>query len=384
MSRLQHNGPGFQYAIFWRRKGSTYWNENIVQHQMEKIWEVNVNDTYTLYEIKVKAMNQIGESRQPAFVYLGYSGEGEPSVIPKDFRLDPTKPVEAHKAHFIWEAVDTSEDKIRGEFMGYKLRYWKSSEGRHKWKEVDILITKEDHYRPDVRAAIDGLPAHTALRAQVSVMNTHYTGPASQVIDLLTPEGVPSPVRDLRIDKHGTTYALLKWLPPEEPNGKLLGYDIGYQQITDAKQGPVKALRPQINNPDSLGARITGLESNHDYRFYVWARTQAGRGDPEYTDVTTKEGTPPEAPRPKFTTVDQTSVNITWTPYRLIDVDYETEYRPAGGDAHLYQQDEAYSPPLSGASSLQSSSFLSTFSVRTCYLLIQTLPALLTLLHFFH
>jgi hypothetical protein len=48
----------------------------------------------------------------------------EPTVIPKDFRLDRTKQVEAHKAHFIWEAVDTSEDKIHGEFRGYKVRYF--------------------------------------------------------------------------------------------------------------------------------------------------------------------------------------------------------------------------------------------------------------------
>ena len=71
----------------------------------------------------------------------------------------------------------------------FQLRYWKSSEGRHKWKEVDIIMTKSDHHRVDVRAAIDNLPAYTALRAQVSVMNTHYTGPPSQIIDFFTPEG---------------------------------------------------------------------------------------------------------------------------------------------------------------------------------------------------
>ncbi|XP_045164292.1 neuroglian-like isoform X1 [Mercenaria mercenaria] len=330
MARLLHNGPGFKYAIFWRRKGSTYWNKNIVENSNAKMWEVSVNDTYTLYEIKVKAMNQIGDSRQPAFIYLGYSGEGEPTVIPKDFRLDRTKQVEAHKAHFIWEAVDTAEGKIQGEFRGYKLRYWKSSEGRHKWKEVDILITKADHGRLNVRAAIDDLPAYTALRAQVSVMNTHYTGPPSQTIDFTTPEGVPDPVRDLRIEAHGTTYALLKWLPPEEPNGLLLGYDIGYQQINEEVKGPKRQLRPQIDSPDTLGARITGLSSNHDYRFYVYARTKMGRGEESYIDVKTKDGEPPDTPQPKFMTLDQTSVNITWTPYRLIDVSYVLEYRLAG------------------------------------------------------
>jgi len=43
-------------------------------------------------------------------------------VTPKDFRIDPLKSIEAHKAHFIWEAVDTSEEKIKGKFQGYKVR----------------------------------------------------------------------------------------------------------------------------------------------------------------------------------------------------------------------------------------------------------------------
>lgn len=54
--------------------------------------------------------------------------------------------------------------------------------------------------------------------------------------------------------------------------------------------GVIKALRPQIDNPDTLGARITGLSSNHAYRFYVWARTEAGRGEAVYQNVTTKDG----------------------------------------------------------------------------------------------
>lgn len=62
-------------------------------------------------------------------------------------------------------------------------------------KEEDILITKENQDRPDVRAVLDKLPAHTALRAQVAVMNTHYTGPPSQTIDFTTPEGG----KDLRL-----------------------------------------------------------------------------------------------------------------------------------------------------------------------------------------
>ena len=39
-------------------------------------FEVEVDDVYGIYEILVKAENDLGESHQPAFVYLGHSGEG--------------------------------------------------------------------------------------------------------------------------------------------------------------------------------------------------------------------------------------------------------------------------------------------------------------------
>jgi hypothetical protein len=75
-------------------------------------------------------------------------------------------------------------------FIFFQLRYWKSSEGRHKWEEVDVVVDAGDgYYLRDVRAAISGLPAYTALRAQVTVMNDHYTGPPSETIDFSTPEG---------------------------------------------------------------------------------------------------------------------------------------------------------------------------------------------------
>lgn len=43
-----------------------------------------MNDTYALYEIKVKSHNRIGESRQPAFIYLGHSGEAGENDVQND------------------------------------------------------------------------------------------------------------------------------------------------------------------------------------------------------------------------------------------------------------------------------------------------------------
>lgn len=333
MPRLEHNGPNFRYRVFWRPKGSTYWNNTYVFDENANEFEIDVNDIYGLYEIKVKAVNDIGESYQPAFIRHGRSGEAEPILSPKDFRLDLMQQIKPHEAHFIWESVDTSEDKIRGKFRGYKLRYWKSSEGRHKWEEVDVVVDEgEGYYLRDVRAAISGLPAYTALRAQVTVMNAHYTGPPSETIDFSTPEGVPGPVRHLHEQRIGSDYVLLKWLPPEEPNGLLLGYDIGYQPIESSNVGAVIFLHPKISNPSTLRARIKGLYSDHTYRFLVWARTQTGRGEPTYIDVVTSNF-PPDIPHPIVSAVDRTSFNITWKhEYFQMGVQYFLEYRREGVD----------------------------------------------------
>jgi hypothetical protein len=62
-------------------------------------------------------------------------------------------------------------------------------EGRHKQKEVDFVMDAGQQHGLDIRVSVLDLPAYTALRAQVAVMNTHFTGPPSQTIDFLTPEG---------------------------------------------------------------------------------------------------------------------------------------------------------------------------------------------------
>uniref|UniRef100_A0A0L8G641 Fibronectin type-III domain-containing protein n=1 Tax=Octopus bimaculoides TaxID=37653 RepID=A0A0L8G641_OCTBM len=181
-----------------------------------------------------------------------------------------------------------------------KLQYWKASEGRSEMKEVDIYVSRNSNERSDhrhhrshrrgqdIRATVTNLPAYTAMRAQVCVMNTHFVGHPSNIANFHTPEGKPGPVQNLRIESYGVTFALLKWQQPNEPNGKLLGYDIGYQSVDSNKaDGKIELLKPQIDNPTTLGARITGLKRDHNYRFYVWARTKAGKGANSVVNVKT-------------------------------------------------------------------------------------------------
>ncbi|XP_059147858.1 neuroglian-like [Physella acuta] len=332
MSRLYFHGPRFRYQVKWRLKGTFTWDSAYVTDPNQGFLDIETNDVYNVYEIQVKAENSMGEAHQPAFIYLGHSGESEPLVAPSNFSLNPEYHIEPHTAHFIWDAVDTATEQICGKFKGYKLRYWKSSEGWNKKKEVEIVIGDELRtHGPRIKVALSDLPAYTALRAQVAVMNAHYTGPFSELLDFFTPEGVPSAVRDLRVHAFGVAYVLLKWKPPQHPNGILLGYDIAYQQVSGLELGPIRPLMPHINDPLTLGARITGLQSGHRYRFIVWARTKQGRGEPSFNDMITAKGQIPNPPKVQVSELSNSSVNITWMSDQASrDVKYLVEYRQSG------------------------------------------------------
>jgi hypothetical protein len=75
MERLHFNGPGFRYLVKWRRKGSIAWDSITVEDPLQTVFQQEVTDVYELYEVQVKAQNDMGVSHQPAFIYIGRSGE---------------------------------------------------------------------------------------------------------------------------------------------------------------------------------------------------------------------------------------------------------------------------------------------------------------------
>ncbi|GFO43917.1 neural cell adhesion molecule l1 [Plakobranchus ocellatus] len=335
MSRLHFHGPRFRYHVRWRRHGSFKWNDQYVDDPAQGFLDVETNDVYQVYDLHVKAENSMGESNLPAYIYRGHSGESEPLVAPSNFSLNPDMVLEPHTAHFMWDPVDLDTKFICGKFRGYKLRYWVSKEGFAKKKEVKIAMSEASEEGGDnqspVKVALSDLPAYTSLQAQVAVINTHYTGPFSKLLEFFTPEGVPSAVQDLRLQAYGVAYVLLKWRPPDQPNGIIQGYNIAYQQVFGMSLGPTKPLLPHINDPSTLGARITGLRPEHRYRFIVWARTRQGSGEPNFVDMTTAKGKPPKTPRIQVAGLGNSSVNVTWMADQASpDVKYLVEYRETG------------------------------------------------------
>uniref|UniRef100_A0A2C9KKB0 Uncharacterized protein n=1 Tax=Biomphalaria glabrata TaxID=6526 RepID=A0A2C9KKB0_BIOGL len=120
MNRLYYHGTRFRYQVKWRLKGTFTWDSAYVNDPNQGFLDIETNDVYTVYEIQVKAENSLGEAHQPAFIYLGHSGESEPLVAPTNFSLNPEHSLEPQTAHFIWDAVDTDPRVMCGKFKGYK------------------------------------------------------------------------------------------------------------------------------------------------------------------------------------------------------------------------------------------------------------------------
>lgn len=58
--------------------------------------------------------------------------------------------------------------------------------------------------------------------------------------------------------------------------------------VNGETHGEIRALEPKINNPSHTSARITDLQPNNEYRFFVWARTSSGLGKKQSVKVLTK------------------------------------------------------------------------------------------------
>ncbi|KAI8742828.1 neuroglian [Biomphalaria glabrata] len=292
LPRLLFHGPGFCYMVLWRRKGSLAWNSAVVNGTFASRYEHEVDEIYGLFEVQVKSKNDMGEAHQPAFIYLGRSFEAEPQVIISGFQQDPSRPFSANTAYFKWEHVDPEDKRMHGKFRGYKLLYWKWNDSENNKKHVFIPDTFPSlEPGSQFKAALSDLPAYSTFHVQVVVVNTHYHGPPSDTVQVFTPEGLPDAVQGLFAVTVTSDSVTLRWLPPDRPNGLILGYDIGYQIVTGNNLGPMVKAKSSSMTPTSLQARVDNLKPNVRYRFSIVGRTQAGKGDVAYIDVRTTNRT---------------------------------------------------------------------------------------------
>lgn len=269
MPQIEHNGPGFQYRVYWKRDiPAEKWNiEDIFEWRQDRI-VIPDQPTFARYKIKVVAINQFGESNVAAEEVIGYSGEDRPTQAPSNFTM--VQVTGSTSAILSWNPVPI--ESINGHFKGYKVQTWTDVDGEENLREIHVkgdatkaLVTK---FRPDA-----------VNYARVLAFNSRYHGPASAIIDFKTPEGVPSSVQSFEAFPLGSSAFLLRWKKPLQPNGQLTGYKVYFEEVSGTSVKSKLEREPHITDPRVSQAKLAGLKPNTKYRLHIVGTTKAGEGE---------------------------------------------------------------------------------------------------------
>ncbi|XP_052211917.1 neuroglian-like isoform X2 [Dreissena polymorpha] len=323
MTEIEHNGDKFKYVLTVKHNGVKNvteildWKQNQLRVYSGKFYEP--------YEIYVEAENSKGKFSEPAVIHLGYSGEAEPLTAPGNFELVEGINVTATEATFQWDPVDTSPQAMRGEFKGYKIRFWKADQKNTTLKEVMFarqapVDPRTRRATPNVkeRATVKDLPPFSDIEADVVACNSFYDSNSSNIEKFVTLEGVPSKPHSAGILLRGSHHFLINWEEPKEPNGIITGYQIGYQTVDGFNIGDM-VIAEVFNNPDLDRAIINNLTDNTMYTIHIMAMTSKGVGDAYYLQAKTAgegQGSLISAlikPTIEFTLIGEDFVNVSWS-----------------------------------------------------------------------
>ncbi|BFZ07496.1 hypothetical protein BsWGS_10534 [Bradybaena similaris] len=312
-------GKNFSYVLTLQEQGTS--TSGIIKPPAITDWRTSEftytssGVPYSRYNITISSLNSVGYSaEQPSTIY-GYSYESTPLIWPSGLSVEN---IQSDNAVFTW-TFDRSEigkvrSKIQGEFRGFKVQFWEQNRQSETIREYNV--PPEDVLGNDTsntfRARVPNLTPNTHLQARVTLLNNFFVSKPSETISFVTPPGLPGAIELLEDLNVGDNHINLQWRSPLDNRGDVIGYDIGYQEVRGLRLEEMQDRLPQIDDPFSTTAMLSGLKPNTKYRVTVWARTAAGRGDGYYIERTTGNPGVPMMPRFTIASVGTNFINITW------------------------------------------------------------------------
>ncbi|XP_035378184.1 neural cell adhesion molecule L1.2 isoform X1 [Electrophorus electricus] len=326
MDRMSFNGPGFRYKVMWRKVvgSGPSWHFAFTTSPRYVVTDV---DHFTAFDIKVQAVNNVGEGPEPRST-IGYSGEDYPLESPLNVGVIL---LSSTAIRVTWAPVERKS--VRGHLLGYKIHLWNHGPcGRHQQNQVgredaSLSAVYETTGADEEKKDLGGLLPYSCYSLTVKVFNSRGAGPDSEARTFQTPEGVPGPPTSLVLVSPSEREMALHWTTPAQPNGVLMGYLVQYQQLDNA-YSPMQEER--IDDPTVTQLTLKELDPHSRYRFYLRGFTAAGDGLPITREgATILDGGPP---RNFSLSVGETSVNLTWVSHeRQRNVGFHIHYLRKNG-----------------------------------------------------
>uniref|UniRef100_A0A8C7QF65 Cell adhesion molecule L1-like b n=1 Tax=Oncorhynchus mykiss TaxID=8022 RepID=A0A8C7QF65_ONCMY len=276
LSPIEHNGPGLEYKVSYKRQDvEEDWHEHVVKRHS---FVVKGTPTFVPYEVRIQARNYQGWGPEPK-VMTGYSGEDFPSAAPDDVAVEV---MNNSLVKVSWTRVH--KEKLHGHLGGYRINWWRlrsllDSKKTQGNKHTLTFPGDRNH------AMVPALAPFSEYSLIVMTFNGRGNGPGSHAVNFKTPEGVPeeNPVfRVTDVQKHTVA---LTWAPPLVANGVVTGYRLEYQLINDTEEvGVLQSM--DISSPDTTSCVLRNLEAVSRYKFYLRSCTRVGCG-PQVSEEST-------------------------------------------------------------------------------------------------
>ncbi|KAM3872399.1 neural cell adhesion molecule L1-like protein [Diretmus argenteus] len=268
---IEHNGPGLEYKVSYRRLGvGDVWKDHLIKRHL---FAVKGTPTFVPYEIKIQSRNSDGWGPEPKIV-TGYSGEDVPTAAPRDVAVEV---VNITVLKVSWSRVPP--DTVRGHLGGYNVHWVRKRSLLNPNKIPDERHSLSFHGNRS-HGVVPGLAPFSEYRLTVNVFNKKGNGPHSDPVTFHTPEGVPEQVPILTASNAQRDSMSLVWAPPHEANGILTGYLLQYQIVNETILEVGDSQEVNLTGADTTQWQLQGLEEGVLYRFHLSACTRVGCGPP--------------------------------------------------------------------------------------------------------
>ncbi|XP_078687345.1 usherin-like isoform X3 [Branchiostoma floridae x Branchiostoma belcheri] len=267
---------------------------------------------FTKYFVTISAVTGAGEGERSDGVTV-QTLESVPAA-PTDLQATA---VDARTIQVYWQ----QPQQTNGELLGYRLFY-------QGYDDEDV--TALEIPSTDSSWLLSGLQPATEYLIWVVAFTGPGDGERTAQVIVQTPEGVPDAPRDIVASATNPTTIRVKWHPPRQTNGVLLGYKVFYKHTADDE------LQAAVAAPNQLNHTNPNVDPMTEYVVTVSAFTSAGDG-PESRPVTvrTQEGVPSSPFGLNAFPLDTTSVSVSWQipldPNGVIE-GYNLYYEAAGSD----------------------------------------------------
>uniref|UniRef100_A0A915Q6K3 Fibronectin type-III domain-containing protein n=1 Tax=Setaria digitata TaxID=48799 RepID=A0A915Q6K3_9BILA len=324
------------FVIEYRLEGGVWqqYNRRVPAHPGRRLYTAQIDQlpTNSVVDLRVRVVSPQNEQSAPSQEVRARTRCSAPPSPPQAIRLDAPSTSEVRVS---W--AQPAKDTWQCDQLNYDLAYRVAGQPE---RVVPVPGDQTDYTFPS--------EANTRWAVKLRCTNQVGSSPWSSEQVITTRQGIPGPVRDLRLRAKSPNEVHVQWLAPLVQRGTIVGYDISYRlkhrlACPDEEPRDVSRDFVTVYNHKDLEYTLTGLLPFSLYEVRVRARTTE-LGPEESKEIATDQQ-PPSAPplNLQLSYTLERSISFQWEPVECSQrhghiVNYEYEIQGQDDWAKLERQ----------------------------------------------